>query len=118
MGSKEHSFEAKVVLEKYYQELKIQFEGTYVPISRGRDGVVYYLFEYSCSNSASGARRRDFVLQEERASSDKILPPAPTDFTVIIEFDFILLPAAVKRMSDHDHIVASLKGAESVTNES
>ena len=117
MGSKEPAPEATAVLEKHYEELKIKLEGTYVPISRGRDCVVYYLFEYSCSNSARGAKRRDFILQEEKASNDKILPPAPTDFTVIIEFDFILLPAAVKRMSGHDHIVASLKGAESVTNE-
>ena len=117
MGSKEPAHEATAVLEKHYEELKIKLEGTYVPISRGRDCVVYYLFKYSCSNPARGAKRRDFILQEEKASSNKILPPAPTDFTVIIEFDFILLPAAVKRMSGHDHIVASLKGAESVTNE-
>ena len=117
MGSKERSLEAKAVLEKHNQELKIQFEGTYVPVSQGRDGVVYYLFEYSCSSPARGARRRDFVLQEERVSSDEILPPAPTDFTLMIEFDFILLPAAVKRMSDHEHIIASLEEAEKVTNE-
>ena len=87
------------MLERHYKELNIKLEGTYAPISRGRDDVVYNLFEYGCSNLAKGAKRRDFILQE---SSDKILQPAPTDFTIVIEFDFILLPATVKSMSDHD----------------
>ena len=71
---------------------------------------MFNLFEHRHSRKRSQKARR------EKQVHDTIFSLAPVEFDLVLEVDFILLPAKVKSMTDIEIVKTSIKGAQMFTN--